>query len=89
MASDLIPSAPMLSDDEEDTFYANRDTNPSVIEQATRNYDVSSVNYELTKMSMEEESKRIQPFSENQLFGLLMHGKSSNQYQDICCFLFL
>ena len=87
MASDLIPSAPMLSDDEEDTFYANRDTDPSVIDQTTREYDVSAVNYELTKMSMEEESKRIQPFSENQLLGLLMHGKTSNQYQDIDHFI--
>ena len=87
MASDLIPSAPMLSDDEDDTFYANRDTNPSVIEQTTRGYDVSAVNYELTKMSMDEESKRIQPFSENQLLGLLMHGKTSNQYQDIDHFI--
>ena len=89
MASELLPSAPMLSDDEEDIdpYYANRDTNKSVIDPTNQGYDVAAVNYELTKMSMEDGGGRIQPFSENQLLNLLMQGKTSKQYQNIDHFI--
>ena len=90
MASDLLPSAPMLSEDEEDidTFYAKHNSNQTVIEQTNKEYNVNAVNYELMKMSMEETGGgRIQPFSENQLLSLLMHGRTSKQYQDIDHFI--
>ena len=93
MASDLLPSAPLLTDEyENDTNYPNNNMSPSlnVSMAETKHsiqYNIDNINHNTMNMTLMDNGQRIQPFSENQLMGLLLQETHLQKFQDIDRFI--
>ena len=86
MASDLLPSAPLLTEEETSSFYESHaglsSTYPSIPNEVDCSIAMDSIHHNVFDSGI-----KIQPFSENQLMGLLLQGKHLQQYQDIDHFI--
>ena len=93
MASDLLPSAPLLTDEyDNDTNYPNNNMSPtpnlSMAEtKHSIQYNIENINHNTMNMTLTDNGQRIQPFSENQLMGLLLQETHLQKFQDIDRFI--